>query len=131
MRKNWPLIVVILLGPLLIAWPLPVVWTDEWLTLPSGEAGIHVWGLWATSAAHNLFTIDTYSIAWPEGVNAVLADPANLPWFLLGWPWGPEAAYNTVLYANIVLLGLAGAALARAVGGSLWLGAIAGMRKWC
>ena len=127
MRKNWPLIVVILLGPLLIAWPLPVVWTDEWLTLPSGEAGIHVWGLWATSAAHNLFTIDTYSIAWPEGVTAVLADPANLPWFLLGWPLGPEAAYNTVLYANLVLLGLAGAALARAVGGSLWLGALAGM----
>jgi hypothetical protein len=125
--KNWPLIAVILLGPLLIAWPLPVVWADEWLTLPSGEAGIHVWGLWATSAAHNLFTIDTHSIAWPEGVTAVLADPANLPWFLIGWQWGPEAAYNTVLYANIALLGLAGAALARAVGGSLWLGAFAGM----
>ena len=127
MSKNWPLIALILLAPLMVAWPLPLVWTSKWLTLPSGEAAIHVWGLWATTAAQNLFTIETHSIAWPDGVTAVLADPANVPWFLAGWWAGPTAAYNTIVYANLVLLGVAGAALAHAVGGRLWLGALAGV----
>lgn len=127
MRKNWPLIALILLAPLAVAWPLPAVWASKWLTLPSGEAGIHVWGLWATTAAQNLFTIETHSIAWPDGVTAVLADPANIPWFLAGWTGGPAAAYNTIVYANLVLLGVSGALLAHAVGGRLWLGALAGV----
>ena len=127
MIKNWPLIALILLAPLFAAWPLPLVWASEWLTLPSGEAGIHVWGLWATTAAQNAFTIETHSIAWPEGVTAVLADPANIPWFLAGWWAGPAAAYNTIVYANMVLLGIAGAVLAQTVGGSRWLGVIAGV----
>jgi len=125
--KNWPLIALILLAPLFAAWPLPLVWSSEWLTLPSGEAGIHVWGLWATTAAQNVFTIETHSIAWPDGVTAVLADPANIPWFLAGWWAGPAAAYNTIIYANMVLLGIAGAALAHTVGGNRWLGIIAGV----
>jgi len=123
-RTLWPTIVLIFLLPLLVAWPLPMHWADKWLTMPAGEAAIHVWGFWATSASKSLFTIDTFAAAWPDGLQAVLADPTNVPLFLLGWPFGAAASYNTVLYGNLVLLGIAGAALARHVGGTPWLGAV-------
>jgi hypothetical protein len=95
------------------------------LTVPTGEAAIHVWGLWVTAANQSFFTIETFALSWPNGVQAVLADPANIPWFVLGWSMGPAAAYNTVVYANLVLLGISGAALAKRVGGSPALGVIA------
>ncbi len=125
MRQRLPLLSLIFLLPLLVAWPLPAVWSSSWLTVPAGEAAIHVWGLWVTAANQNLFTIETFALAWPDGVQAVLADPANIPWFVLGWGLGPAAAYNTVVYANLVLLGISGAALAKRVGGSPTLGVIA------
>ncbi len=127
MRLNWPLLALILLAPLAVAWPLPAVFTDQWLTTPFGEAAIHVWGLWTTAAGGNLFKIDTTAIAWPDGAQAILADPINLPWFLIGWPFGPEAAYNTVVYGNLMVLGLAGACLARQVGGVAGLGVLAAL----
>ncbi len=123
-RTLWSTVALILVLPLLVAWPLPVHWADRWLAMPSGEAVIHVWGLWATSAAKSLFNIETFAAAWPDGIQAVLADPVNLPWFLLGWPLGVAGSYNTVLYGNLVLLGIAGAALARHVGGAAWLGVV-------
>lgn len=126
-RPNWPLVLLILLAPFVVAWPLPAVFTSQWLTTPFGEAAIHVWGLWTTAAGGNLFQIDTAAIAWPDGAQAVLADPINLPWFLLGWPLGPEAAYNAVVYGNLIIMGLAGLCLARHVGGLAWLGALAAM----
>jgi hypothetical protein len=124
-RQRLPLLSLIFLLPMLVAWPLPVVWASEWLTVPAGEAAVHVWGLWVTSANHSFFTIETFALSWPNGIQAVLADPANIPWFVLGWTMGPAAAYNTVVYANLVLLGISGAALAKRVGGSPALGVIA------
>ena len=127
MRQRLPLLSLIFLLPLLVAWPLPAIWSSSWLTVPAGEAAIHVWGLWVTAANQNLFTIETFALSWPDGVQAVLADPANIPWFVLGWGLGPAAAYNTVVYANLVLLGISGAALAKRVGGSPMLGVVAAL----
>lgn len=125
MRFNWPLILTVLLAPLLAAWPLPVAWASTWLTTPFGEAVIHIWGLWTVAASASIFTIKTHAIAWPAGVEAVLADPINLGWFVIGWPFGPEAAYNTIIYGNLVVMGIAGVCLARTVGGNPFLGVLA------
>ena len=125
MRSNWPLILTLLLAPLIAAWPLPTAWANTWLTTPFGEAVIHVWGLWTVASSANLFAIETQAIAWPAGVEAVLADPINLGWFVLGWPFGPEAAYNTIIYGNLVVMGVAGVCLARSVGGHPMLGLLA------
>ena len=122
---SWPLILTLLLAPLLAAWPLPTAWTSTWLTTPFGEAIIHVWGLWTVASSASVFTIETHAIAWPSGVEAVLADPINLGWFVLGWPFGPEAAYNTIIYGNLLVMGTAGLCLARSVGGHPVLGILA------
>ena len=122
---SWPLILTLLLAPLLAAWPLPTAWTSTWLTTPFGEAIIHVWGLWTVASSASVFTIETHAIAWPSGVEAVLADPINLGWFVLGWPFGPEAAYNTIIYGNLLVMGTAGLCLARSVGGHPILGILA------
>ena len=68
------------------------------------------------------------TLGWPAGVRLVLVDAANLPAFALGQTLGgPAAGYNSVLYFGLVLQGVAGALLARTVGGAPWLGAIAAM----
>ena len=54
--------------PLLTAWPLPSVWRQSMVTVHSGEAIIHTWGLWIAAAEGHPFVFDTLSLAWPSGV---------------------------------------------------------------
>ena len=120
---------LILFGlPLLLLWPGPAVWRTDVLAAPDQEAATHIWGLWAALREGQPLFIHSTLLGWPAGVRLVLVDAANLPAFALGQALGgPAAGYNSVLYFGLVLQGVAGALLARTVGGAPWLGAIAAM----
>ena len=122
MRTFWPLLIALLIAPMVAAWPLPTAWTSRWVSDPFGEAVVHTWGLWSAAAHGHPFLLNTTTIAWPDGITAVLADPLNLIWFSLGWPAGAESAYNTVVYGNLLILGFSGIILARSVGGNPYIG---------
>jgi len=109
--------------PMLVAWPLPMVFTDEALSRPDTEAAIHIWGLWAAAVSGHPYIVDTQHMAWPDGFVGVLVDPLNLPAFLLGLLHGVPAAYNMTLYMGLVLAATAGALLARRAGGNPAVGA--------
>ena len=122
-----PTALVFLLVPPLVLWPMPRVGLDALLTMPQGEAAGHLWALGAAlNEARPLF-FHTDMILYPGGVDTLLIDPANLPFFAMGQPLGPAAAYNAILLGGLLLMGLAGALLARSVGGASWLGALAAM----
>lgn len=98
------------------------------LAAPDQEAATHIWGLWAALREGQPLVLHTPLLGWPDGVKLVLVDPANLPAFALGHLLGgPASGYNSVLYSGLVVQGLAGALLARVVGGAPWLGALAAM----
>ena len=96
------------------------------LALPHREAGAHVWGLWAAWRTGAAPLLHTDLLGFPGGVRLPLVDAANLPWFGLGFLAGGVAGgYDAVVYAGLVLAGLAGAVLARRLGAPGWLGAVA------
>ncbi|MFH1467383.1 MAG: hypothetical protein ABIO70_23570 [Pseudomonadota bacterium] len=118
---------VILLGPWVLAWPLPLVFRRELLGWRLQEAAVHAWGLWAAWREHSPLVVDTRLVNWPAGARYVLVDPLNLgPWGLGAW-LGPAAGYNMVLLCGLLVAGLGGALLARRIGGAPWLGALAAM----
>ncbi len=125
--SRWLLPAVFLALPPLVLWPLPRVGLGALLTLPSGEAAAHVWTLWAAFVERNPLGFHTRLVAWPDGVDVLPIDPANIPWVALGAPFGPAAAYNAILLGGLLLMGVAGVLLARATGGAPWLGAVAAM----
>jgi len=118
---------VILVLPLLLTWPLARVFATRIVSEPSEEAAAHIWGLWAALEHRSPFVIETELLSFPDGGSLVLIDPANLVWYgLAGW-LGPAAGFHAVVYGGVMLLGVAGALLARAVGGAPWLGAVVAM----
>lgn len=124
-RLAW---VLLLFGlPLLLCWPLPQVFTTHVLAAADQEAAPHIWGLWAALKTGSPLLLDTRLLAWPEGIEVVLVDPANLGFFALGSLFGPAAGYNTTLYAGFVLMGLAGRMLAQESGGDPFIGALVGL----
>lgn len=126
--RSWlSLVLVFLLVPLLVLWPMPWVGLSALLTMPQGEGAGHLWAL--NAALHELRPLHfhTHLAGYPSGVDALLIDPANLPFFALGSLLGPAAAYNAVFLGGLLLMGLAGALLARCVEGTPWLGALAAM----
>ncbi|MCP4806901.1 MAG: hypothetical protein GY913_21085 [Proteobacteria bacterium] len=125
LRRNWPLVAVLLFGPVVLSWPLPLVFTDHVLAHPHGEAAAHIWGLWTALSEGAL--IDSPGLRYPDGFRIVLVDPGNLPTFALGAPLGPAAAYNTALFFGFVIAGAGGALLSRHVGGNPWVGALVAM----
>ena len=127
MRRHLPLLLALLLTPLLVAWPLPRVWSTALLTVLGREAAAHVWGLWAALQEGSPLNIRTDLLGYPEGVSLVLIDAGNLPFFALGSWAGPAAGYNTVLWGGLLVAGVAGALLARRLGGAAWLGAVLAM----
>jgi len=118
---------VFLLVPPLLLWPLPRVGLEKLLTMPQGEAAGHLWALNAALEQARPLHFHTQLACFPQGVQALLIDPVNLPFFALGRLLGPAAAYNAILLGGLLLMGLAGALLARRVGGAAWLGALAAM----
>ena len=112
--------------PLMVAWPLPLVFSTEILARSDTEAAIHIWGLWAAGVSGHPFIVQTAHMAWPEGFVGVLVDPINLPAFLLGLLVSVPLAYNLIAYIGLVVSGLAGACLARRAGGAPMLGAMVG-----
>ncbi len=117
----------LVLAPLLLAWPLPLVGGSHLLANPDKEAASHVWGLWAAWRQWQPLVIRTDLLAWPNGMKLVLVDPGNLlAYGLAGWA-GPAAGYAAVLWAGLLVAGLAGLRLARRLGGSPLLGALAAM----
>lgn len=125
-RDRGALAAVLVLAPLLL-WPLPRVGLSALLTSPRGEGAAHVWALWAALQEGRPLMFHTRLVSWPDGVDVLLIDPANLPWVALGAPFGPAAAYNAIFLGGLLLMGVAGALLARQVGGAPWLGALAAM----
>ncbi len=127
-HRSWlPVALVFLLVPPLVLWPMPVEGFDALLTMPQGEAAGHLWAL--NAAMHELrpLFVHTELILHPAGVDTLLIDPANLPWLAIGGIFGPAAAYNAIFLGGLLLMGLAGALLARCVGGASWLGALIAM----
>jgi hypothetical protein len=110
--------------PILLTWPLVTSFTTALPAAPDQEAATHLWGLWAALHEGSPLVVNTDLLAFPDGASVVLIDPGNLPWFALGSLWGPAAGYNTVVYAGVVLMGFAGAMLARRLGGSAALGVV-------
>ncbi len=127
MRRHLPLLLSLLLTPLLVAWPLPLVWSRALLTAPGRDATAHVWGLWAALREGSPLRLHSDLLGYPEGVSLVLIDSGNLPWFALGSWAGPAAGYNTVLWGGLLVAGVAGALLARRLEGPAWLGALLAM----
>ncbi len=126
-RENIATVAIILLLPLLLLWPLPVVFSTELLSHPAQEAPAHIWGLWAAWHEGSPLVIDTQLVTWPEFTSIVLIDPVNiLPYMLGHFIGGPAAGYNLLLYFGHVLLGVSGVLLARRVGGDPVIGALAG-----
>ena len=125
--ERWALAGVLTLLPLLLSWPLPARFTSHVMAAPDQEAAPHIWGLWAAGQTAQPLRIETFLQAFPDGVGLVLVDPLNLPAYHLGALLGPAAGYNLVLITGIVLMGIAGALLARELGGRPWLGATAAM----
>ena len=126
--RPWlPTALVFLLAPPLVLWPMPLVGLRALLTMPQGEGAGHLWALYAALREGSPLFCHTDLICFPGGVDTLLIDPANLPFFALGSLLGPAAAYNAILLGGLLLMGLAGALLARCVGGEAWLGALAAM----
>ena len=115
---------VALMTPLLALWPLPRVWGSALLGMPGQESADHLFGLWAALRAGQPLVVQSGQLNFPEGLRFVLVDPLNLAPFGLGSLFGPIAGFNTVLYAGLLVAGLAGALLARELGGRAWVGAL-------
>ena len=122
------LALLLILLPLLLLWPLPLDLSGTVLAAPDQEAAPHIWGLWVALREHSPLLIRTKLLGWPDGVELVLVDAANLPAFALGQALGgPAGGYNLVLYSGLIIQGLAGSMLARRLGGSPLVGAVAAM----
>lgn len=105
------LFATLLLLPLVLLWPGPLVFTTELLTHPEREAASHVWGL-ASAELLQPFFVQSPDLSYPDGYSLVVADPGHVPLYaLFGW-LGPAAGYNGLLWLNLLLVGLGGAALA-------------------
>jgi len=126
-RRHLPLLLALLFTPMLVAWPLPAVWSRAALTVPGRDAAGHIWLLWAALEERTPLLTHSDLLGYPDGFSLVLADPGNLPFFALGSWAGTAAAYNSMLWGGLVLSGLAGALLARRVDGPAWLGAVVAM----
>ncbi len=126
-RRHLPLLLALLLTPMLVAWPLPRVWSKAMLTVPGRDASGHVWALWAALQEGSPYLGHTDLLGYPDGFFLTLLDSANLPFFALGSWTGPAAGYNTALWGGLLVSGVAGAMLARRLGGSAWLGAVLAM----
>ncbi|MCK6507821.1 hypothetical protein L6R53_31390 [Myxococcota bacterium] len=128
-RPAWlPLLLLLLVVPALLLWPLPLRGTEIILAAPGYEAASHLWGLWAAWTTGQPLVLATDRLAWPTGVRLVLVDPANLPWFGLGHALGgPALGYNLVLLGGLALAGLAGALLARELRAPVTVSAMAAM----
>lgn len=113
--------------PLLLLWPLPTVFRTHLLAAPDQEAAPHTWGLWAALHTGQPLVLQSDLLGYPDGASLVLVDPGNLPAFALGLIWGPAAAYNMVLVVGLLVMGAAGALLARQVDGDPVVGAVAAL----
>ena len=123
------LVGVLAVLPGLLTWPLLPRFFTHVMAAPDQEAAPHIWGLWAAGQGAGILQLNTVLQAFPDGIELVLVDPLDLPVFHLGLLGGPAAAYNLLLIVGVVVMGLAGAALARMVDpqASPALGAVVGM----
>lgn len=125
--SRWATVGLLAALPLLLTWPLARLATTHVMAAPDQEAAPHIWGLWAAGRTGSLLRLETTLQAWPEGVGLVLVDPAHVPLFHLGALVSPALGYNLVVWAGVVLMGLAGALLAAEAGGRPLVGAVVGM----
>lgn len=78
---------------------------------PLGETDNHWWMFWW--ALERLGGGGAGLVNAPRGLDLALMDPVNAPWFLLGSPFGPVAAWRVMLVGNLVLAAAGGWVLAR------------------
>ncbi len=103
----------------LLTWPLALSPLTALIGSPFGEVDNHFWMYWRDQQGPGPFS------NWPAGWEIPLMDPVNRVWVQLASPLGPVAAYNAVVFGNLVLAGVGGWALARVVTGSphaAWVG---------
>ncbi len=116
---------------------LAVVITHPVLGAPGGAAlghpmvdtYNHLWGFWqvGVSLAGLSSPLHTALMRWPDGGSLWFIDLFNALWTLpIQWIFGPVAAYNLALVANLTLAGVAAWALARRVTGDGAAAAFAG-----
>ena len=107
-----------LLGALVSSWPMM---RRPWSHLPGlegAEVADHLWGLWVGLQSGPVVVREAWIDA-PRGFDWVLVDPLDLLWFAPAFVLGPVLAFCAVQLGNLVVAGLAGAALWRWVlGGS-------------
>lgn len=128
MRRALPVLLVLLLLPAVLLWPLPLVAHRQLLVAPGYEAASHIWGHWAAWIEGSPLRIRSTLLAWPSGIDLVLVDPIHLPAFVIGSSLaGPALGFNLVLVQGLLVAGLAGALLAREAEAEPWLGALAAM----
>ena len=94
--RRAPLLLVLLL-PWALLWPLPLVSRSALVTSPLSEGVTHLWIWWAAFRGHAPLHATTDLLNYPDGVHVSVIDPMNLVPFALGWALGPAAAFNTVL----------------------------------
>jgi len=114
-RSLAALAVLAVLAALLVVstWPLALAPVSQGFGLPGMEAVDHLWALWAASQDGPLI-VDSALINFPTGYRWVLADPLNLPWFMLGaLLGGPGLGWNMVAWAGMSIGALASGLWAR------------------
>lgn len=113
MRRLW--VGLGLLAVLILTtWPAPWSPLSRGLGFAGMEAVDHLWALWAAGQAGPL-VIDAPLINYPVGYRWVLADPLNLPWFMLGDRLGPGLGWNLVAWAGLSVGAVAAGLWARAI----------------
>lgn len=113
--RRAPLLLALLL-PWVLLYPLPWVFASALVTSPLSEGVGHLWGWWAAIQERSPFSITTTLLNYPDGLSFQLIDPLHLLPYALGALLGPAAGYNAVLVWGVALGGLAGGLLAAETG---------------
>ena len=115
LTRRAPLLLALVL-PWALLWPLPVVFRTALVTSPLSEGVTHLWIWWAAWTSHAPLSVTTKLLNYPDGLTVQVIDPLHLVPFALGWAFGPAAAFNAVLVWGVVVAGLGGLLLAREAG---------------
>ena len=101
-----------ILGAVVSSWPMMRRPWSHLPGLPGAEVVDHLWGLWVGLQSGPVVVQQVWIDA-PRGFDWVLVDPLDLLWFAPAAVMGPVLAFCAVQLGNLVVAGLAGAALWR------------------
>lgn len=117
--QRWAPLALAVILPVVLLWPLPLVFGQQMVSSPLSEGVAHLWGWWAALTERSPFEIHTTLLNYPQGLRFELIDPLHALPYALGALWSPAAGFNAVLVWGIFAGGLAGWLLAREAGADL------------